>query len=215
MANQRHSFRQKRPEGLADQRLCPQCAEPISPAAKLCIHCKSDLTWRRHMQVSHTSLALLIALISVVGSVAPTLVKLLTPQDSLNADVVGSSETGLSLFVVNTGSSLAVLEYVALSMTGPEFTMEEIFVPEKTSEPHIVPGATKTLTVSAAYGGIRALRGFDRGTAWREPLTCRLTLEFAGSGGGLQRSQVPTTCFGPIAKFMDSSWPKMDVRYAN
>jgi len=61
---------------------CPVCRESIKPGAKKCIRCTSALDWRRWLGVSETTLALLVALISVVGSTGPRIVELLTPRYS-------------------------------------------------------------------------------------------------------------------------------------
>ena len=61
---------------------CPVCREPIKPGARKCIHCDSVLDWRGWLGVSQTTLALLVALISVVAGTAPQIKDLLTPKTS-------------------------------------------------------------------------------------------------------------------------------------
>ncbi len=55
---------------------CPICQEPIRSGAKKCVHCDSMLDWRRWIGVSQTTLALLVALVSVVAASAPHIAEL-------------------------------------------------------------------------------------------------------------------------------------------
>jgi hypothetical protein len=61
---------------------CGICREPIRQGAKKCIHCTSMLDWHGWLGISETALALLVALVSVIGATAPRLVELFTPQSS-------------------------------------------------------------------------------------------------------------------------------------
>lgn len=61
---------------------CPVCGEPIQASARKCVHCSSDLDWRRFLGLSSTSLAVLTALIAVAGAVAPIIKSALEPKDS-------------------------------------------------------------------------------------------------------------------------------------
>src|SRR5688500_2359672 len=57
----------------SEQAFCVVCQEPIRLGATTCIHCGSSQGWQRHLSVSSTVLALLVALISVLQSALPTL----------------------------------------------------------------------------------------------------------------------------------------------
>ena len=61
---------------------CRVCREPIRQGAKKCIHCDSMLDWRGWLGISETALALLVALVSVVGATGPRIVELFTPKAS-------------------------------------------------------------------------------------------------------------------------------------
>ncbi len=50
---------------------CPVCREPIYKGAKKCVRCSSMLGWRGWLGISETTLALLVALVSVLGATAP------------------------------------------------------------------------------------------------------------------------------------------------
>lgn len=96
------------PMGDLDEKIpCPICRELIFRGAKLCIHCKSDLTWKRYLSISNTTLALLTALIAVVGTVGPQLQRMYFGENSrLTAAVLGEApESGLiSVLVTNEGT---------------------------------------------------------------------------------------------------------------
>jgi hypothetical protein len=61
---------------------CSVCREPIRRGARKCIHCNSMLDWRGWLGISETALALLVALVTVVGASAPRVVALLTHKYS-------------------------------------------------------------------------------------------------------------------------------------
>jgi len=61
---------------------CPVCREPIKEGARKCVHCDSVLDWRGWLGISETALALLVALVSVIGATGPRVVELLTPRSS-------------------------------------------------------------------------------------------------------------------------------------
>jgi hypothetical protein len=54
--------------------MCKVCREEIRPGAQTCIHCNSRQGWQRHLGLSSTMLALLVALISVLQSAVPVFV---------------------------------------------------------------------------------------------------------------------------------------------
>lgn len=74
-----------------DRRLCPTCGENIAATAKKCIHCGSELNWRRHVSFSSTTLALATALIAVLGAVGPSIKSLFEHRDAfLNFTFIGA-----------------------------------------------------------------------------------------------------------------------------
>ena len=90
--------------------LCPMCRLPVQQGAKICINCKSDLTWRRYLQVSQTTLALLTALIAVVAAVGPELKDLFaSAEPRLSVILLDATASELSLLVANSGLPPGVL----------------------------------------------------------------------------------------------------------
>ena len=89
---------------------CPVCKEPIRVGARVCVHCKSDLSWRRFLGVGSTTLAMLTALVAVVGTVGPEIKKLTETDDSkISAVVVTSSRDSIGLLVKNDGNRLGLI----------------------------------------------------------------------------------------------------------
>jgi hypothetical protein len=83
---------------------CRVCREPIRQGAKKCIHCTSQLDWRGWLGISETGLALLVALVSVIGATAPRVVELFTPQfSSLSLSIRQVYSQSLELVALNQG----------------------------------------------------------------------------------------------------------------
>jgi len=103
---------------------CPMCREPIEPVAKLCKHCKSDLTWRRYLQFSNTTLALLTALIAVVAAVGPGIKTLLLPGARVTVSLVGQADPAndaqVAVLVSNGGTSAVAVREVQVVMSWDE-----------------------------------------------------------------------------------------------
>jgi hypothetical protein len=67
------------------------CGEEIAIAASKCIHCGSELNWRRHLSFSATTFALITAFIAVLGAVGPSIKSLFEYRDAfLNFTFVGA-----------------------------------------------------------------------------------------------------------------------------
>jgi hypothetical protein len=89
---------------------CPVCREPIRKGAKKCIHCTSTIDWHRWLGISQTTLALLVALVSVVGATAPRLSELLTRDYSdLSLNYRQVYRNGLEVEAWNQGNKSAQL----------------------------------------------------------------------------------------------------------
>ncbi|MEG3148237.1 hypothetical protein U1839_26620 [Sphingomonas sp. RT2P30] len=61
---------------------CPVCAERIKAGARRCRYCGSSLSWREHLGLGNTILALLVALVSVVTAAVPTFYNLFSSKNS-------------------------------------------------------------------------------------------------------------------------------------
>jgi hypothetical protein len=85
---------------------CPICRETIAVGAIKCVKCGSELTWRRYLSFSNTTLALLTALFSVIGAYAPVINDLLFTKDDsdIRYSFIGpaSSLGGEKIFLLAT-----------------------------------------------------------------------------------------------------------------
>jgi hypothetical protein len=95
---------------------CRVCREPIRQGAKKCIHCTSMLDWHGWLGISETALALLVALVSVVGATAPRVVDLFTPQYSkLSLSIRQIYGQNLELIASNQGHQSSQLLSASIS----------------------------------------------------------------------------------------------------
>ncbi|MDM0071631.1 hypothetical protein [Variovorax sp. J31P207] len=99
---------------------CPMCQEPISPAAKLCRHCKSDFTWKRFLPLGSTTMAMATALIAVVAAVGPQIIRMFeVPNSHLSGSLIFNGRSGSSkatALITNSGSRLGAVTGGRLSM---------------------------------------------------------------------------------------------------
>lgn len=106
--------------GTQGERLCPDCGESIRRTARRCLHCQADLSWLRYVGPISQVLALLTALVSVVGLVLPTVRQ---PFHDFDADfTVGSipSDIGspdeIAVIVENAGGRIAALSWAQITV---------------------------------------------------------------------------------------------------
>ncbi|WP_374595728.1 hypothetical protein [Sphingosinicella sp.] len=95
----------------AEMTACRLCQERISVKAELCRHCHSYQDWRRHLNFSGTVLALLVALVSVLGWMLPAVATALRPSHSritLSNPVVRGE--AIYLIATNVGSQPGVIK---------------------------------------------------------------------------------------------------------
>ena len=86
--------------------LCKQCCNDIPPGARLCSHCSSYQDWRSWFSVSSTVLAMLTALVSVLGIATPAVINVLHSPKS-DAILQVPSLDGTTLRVVASPSRWA------------------------------------------------------------------------------------------------------------
>lgn len=67
---------------IATKKDCPVCGESVSIAARKCIHCQSDLNWKRYLSLSTNTLAMLTAFIAVLGAVGPSIKSMFEYRDA-------------------------------------------------------------------------------------------------------------------------------------
>lgn len=90
--------------------LCKQCKDPIASGARICSKCNSYQDWRSLVPFSNTALALLTALVSVVGIATPALYQLAhTPRSQASLTMPSVDGTILRVVAVNSGDAPASL----------------------------------------------------------------------------------------------------------
>jgi hypothetical protein len=152
-----------------DRLPCPMCREPLRKGAKICIRCKSDLTWRRYLFFGNTSLALLTALVAVVAATGPTIKALFEMMDSdVHGVFVGmvapnprTPNGQVSLLTTNHGSRIGAITGGFLSLSerehsapaGTERRIDIPLTPEGESPRFIAARTTEPLRLSVASKG--------------------------------------------------------------
>jgi predicted nucleic acid-binding Zn ribbon protein len=120
---------------------CPVCAEPINKLAWKCIHCQSELgAWRRRLSVSSSVLALLVALVSVVGATAPTIIESLRSKNSVAFILEEATDKKISVFASNVGTRQAVVSTGEISLPN-----ETILLASAKGPVIVNPGQTQLL----------------------------------------------------------------------
>src|ERR1700730_10987429 len=98
---------------------CVVCKESIRLGAKKCVHCDSFQTWRRHIAVGDSFLALLVALVSVLSLSVPLLRTALRPNNSV-LKVAFQDVEGPYLFAIasNLGGKPGTVGHAELEVAG-------------------------------------------------------------------------------------------------
>jgi hypothetical protein len=97
--------------------LCPNCRSVVPPAAHTCPTCKSPLGWRGYINASQTTLALLVALVTVTTSLLNVLLPLAKPSGSdIQILFESMSATEGTFLVRNNGRSGGVLRIDTLQI---------------------------------------------------------------------------------------------------
>ncbi len=92
------------------QMLCKQCCNAIPRGAHLCSHCNSYQDWRSWFSVSTTVLALLTALVSVLGIAVPAVINVLhSPKSDAILQLPSLDGTTLRVVAINRGDAPASL----------------------------------------------------------------------------------------------------------
>lgn len=94
---------------------CSSCSLSIPSTAKLCSHCNSYQDFRRHLSVSNTALALVIALVSVITTALPVISDALRSDNSrvrISTPVARGKQ--LLIMATNTGARPGVIQSAAI-----------------------------------------------------------------------------------------------------
>lgn len=108
-ANQDHPSNSTQ-DSSTNLNLCKQCRNSIPESANICSKCNSYQDWRSFIPFSNTALALLTALISVIGIAAPAVYKLVhTPTSEATLAMPSVDGTTLRIVALNKGDAPASL----------------------------------------------------------------------------------------------------------
>lgn len=170
---------------------CRFCREEIDPAASLCRYCRSDLTWRRHLPLGQTGMAILTALIAVSAAVGPQIRRLLRPDDSaIQVRVISSDQTTLTLLASNGGSQIGALTGAYIDVRGLPKVPGEYHVSMQRVPTLVEPDKTiqATLKLSSMFGlegapDEKVFSTYPDAMKAASQATCELSVEGVSSRG--------------------------------
>ncbi len=123
---------------------CKQCQLPIPREARLCSHCASYQDWRRWFSISNTTLALLAALVSIVGIVAPTIHSVFhVPRSEAILTTPSLDGTTLRIIAINRGDAPASLTAARIS---GDYLAPATKVKFRNDSDAIIPPGSKLIT---------------------------------------------------------------------
>lgn len=93
---------------------CPMCREPIAKEARICIHCRSDLTLKRFLPVGSTALAMMTAFIAVVAAVGPMIKQqfFVVQNSDISVVLVDERSDSLTFLATNNGTRVGAIRGV-------------------------------------------------------------------------------------------------------
>lgn len=109
-----------RDESRGNPRRCPDCLEQVPYKVRICPNCKAYQDWRRYFGFGQTTLALLVALISVATPFVQTVPNLFRSRGSdISILMESATDRELSLIARNDGRSSGVMRAIELSVRPP------------------------------------------------------------------------------------------------
>lgn len=112
------------------QRECISCHELIKQEASICPHCGGFQNWQRHFVYWNLTIALLVALVSVVSMGIPLILQAIKPDNSeLSIAFVPRADVMVSIIASNKGTRLAVMDGLAtMKMTILDKNVEKKYI---------------------------------------------------------------------------------------
>ena len=195
---------------------CPLCREPIRIGARKCVQCKSDLGWRRFFTVSTPTLAILTALVSVLGSTVPVIKTALEPNNSdLHASYIGPvnamASNKITLLVNNDGRKTGAVTQATLTIQLPPDPKlgdrlmrialhlpggdTPVFIPALSAQPVIfTPDLTISVEGNIRKADVEALLDttpYEQQLLSRKDVKCWIVIRIANAKGG-EKEPFPT-----------------------
>ncbi|WP_298517481.1 hypothetical protein [uncultured Kordia sp.] len=101
-----------------DKKKCKYCKSDIDKQASYCTHCSHYQNWRRFFKASNSTLALFIALITVLTSTLPILNKMFEKEKtSLTFSFLESTDGNFDILVTNEGNKRGIIGSVKLKLS--------------------------------------------------------------------------------------------------
>lgn len=99
---------------MEEDKHCWACLQPIKSAQRYCLECKSWQNWRRHLNLSTSTLSLIVALLAVTSTLIPLLrVEASAAYLILSGEKsIGASKVKLAIFAKNVGNLDTLLDTV-------------------------------------------------------------------------------------------------------
>lgn len=134
-----------RRDAKRSEKSCQACMSTVPVSAKKCGHCGAYQDWRRHLQISQSVLALLVALISVLSMGIPIVKSTLTPDDSsVILTYLDRPDTTIPIIASNKGSRPAVmaakagLQFTTTNAAGTSRTHLLLLTPDNASRENLL-----------------------------------------------------------------------------
>jgi len=175
-------------------RRCPDCLELVPYQVRICPNCKAYQDWRRYAGFSQTTLALLVALISVSTAAIPVIERAVTPNDSnLNVDFEEARGLALRVLISNTGNRTA-------TVFGGELLLPDgLKIPLKmwSGRPYLaIPGKTEIVDLEPTGTTLdrKAIREYD--LAKLKDGTCLIGVDYKSFTKQQKSDQLSVACNG-------------------
>jgi hypothetical protein len=165
------------------------------------------------LTIGTSSLALITALVAVIGSTAQNLVRQFEPDDKLAIDVLASTSDDLSVRLVNQGDRSIVLTRLVVHLSGRGFTMRHYLAPLEHTDVEVVldPGDKTRARFTQFRGALFAEPGLTLSDRWPDASTCSLEAKFIGAGGLSRERSWLMDCNGSMKEFLSSRWSTSKV----
>jgi hypothetical protein len=197
----------------ANQNKCAACKSPMPLGAYICLNCKTDFSWRRYFTIGDSTLALLTALIAVIGATMPPIIRTIAPPDNFKTKIVSAKEDDFVLWISNEGDAPLVVSRATLTLSGPGFVLRYFFFsPDPPGdEPVVIPAKeSRNVNFSVLRGGRRPEDYTRKETTWPKSSECELGLIFSGASNYENAQQRKIDCNDAYVFFI-SRW--MDPRH--
>lgn len=136
------------PKPARAMKFCRRCAEEIPREATVCRPCGAYQDWRVFVPGSSIVLSLLLAIFSVLGTVAPKIGEWMHRNSETSVLIVDGDKDDLCVAVSNDGNRPAMLRGFELTFEGIPLPAQELVL-KKGTDALVMPRENKLLRLSA------------------------------------------------------------------